>query len=213
MTGFAKRGKFCQLLWLLSTIANRKQFFYIWYQRLFEFLEDAGRRSNTIAPRTWLRYTDNDKVKGSFYKKKTWSVWRRAHGWTIRPNRLLWRPFRGFSFLSQLVSLVPASYIKKMKLNHNLQTSHSRKLLWFLPWRCEGKKLWPRLSAKTFGSLSGAPLHLKSECLSCNFGLKWNLFQNTVSEFWLRGLCPSSKLDTVYKLRQDVSEVNKQFLH
>ena len=113
MTGFAKRGKFCQLLWLISTIANRQQFFYIWYQRLFEFLEDAGRSSNTITPTTWLRYTDNDKVKGSFYKKKTWSVWRRAHGWTIRPNRLLWRPFRGFSFLSQLVSLVPANYIKK----------------------------------------------------------------------------------------------------
>ena len=70
MTGFVKREKFCQLLWLLFTIANRQQFFYIWYQRLFEFLEDAGRRSNTIAPRTWLRYTDNDKVKGSFYKKK-----------------------------------------------------------------------------------------------------------------------------------------------
>ena len=67
---FCKEGKFCQLLWLISTIANRQQFFYIWYQRLFEFLEDAGRSSNTITPTTWLRYTDNDKVKRSFYKKK-----------------------------------------------------------------------------------------------------------------------------------------------
>ena len=33
------------------------------------------------------------------------------------------------------------------------------------------------------------------------------VFQDTVSQFWLRGLCSSSSLDTVYKLRQDLSQV------
>ena len=31
--------------------------------------------------------------------------------------------------------------------------------------------------------------------------------QDIVSQFWLRGLCSSSTLDTVYKLRQDLSQV------
>ena len=31
-----------------------------------------------------------------------------------------------------------------------------------------------------------------------------------MSEFWLRGLCPSSSLDTVYKLRQDLSQVHSR---
>ena len=34
------------------------------------------------------------------------------------------------------------------------------------------------------------------------------IFQDTVSQFWLRGLCSSSTLDTVYKLRQDLSNVH-----
>ena len=29
-----------------------------------------------------------------------------------------------------------------------------------------------------------------------------------MSQFWLRGLCSSSTLDTVYKLRQDLSNVH-----
>ena len=36
--------------------------------------------------------------------------------------------------------------------------------------------------------------------------------QDTVSQFWLRGLCPSSTLDTVYKLRQDLSQVNSSVI-
>ena len=32
-------------------------------------------------------------------------------------------------------------------------------------------------------------------------------FQDTVIQFGLRGLCASSTLDTVYKVRQDVSQV------
>ena len=35
----------------------------------------------------------------------------------------------------------------------------------------------------------------------------FDVFQDTVSQFWLRGLCSSSSLDTVYKLRQDLSQV------
>ena len=34
-----------------------------------------------------------------------------------------------------------------------------------------------------------------------------DISQDTVSQFWLRGLCPSSTLDTVYKLRQELSQV------
>ena len=32
-------------------------------------------------------------------------------------------------------------------------------------------------------------------------------FQDTVTQFGLRGLCASSTLDTVYKVRQDLSQV------
>ena len=32
-------------------------------------------------------------------------------------------------------------------------------------------------------------------------------FKDTVTQFGLRGLCASSTLDTVYKVRQDLSQV------
>ena len=66
---FCKEGKILPIALTTFHNSQQQQFFYIWYQRLFEFLEDAGRRSNTEAPTTWLRYTDNDKVKGKFLQK------------------------------------------------------------------------------------------------------------------------------------------------
>ena len=41
--------------------------------------------------------------------------------------------------------------------------------------------------------------------------IKVNISQDTVSQFWLRGLCPSSSLDTVYKLRHDLSQVFSRY--